>query len=223
MKIYFLIIAFILLLSIISSIVYKFNKKESGFANSYDPYEKPHTDKKLITKEHCHKIMNYAKDKLFQSNVVGGQDLRIRDSMQCWIPKTNEIVKPIFEKVCQKYNIPFKNAEALQVVRYKADQYYNEHHDSCCENNDKCKEFVKRGGQRILTVLIYLNDEFNEGYTYFKNMDLKLKADPGDAIVFYPLAKNSNKCHPLALHAGMPISSGEKWIANIWFREKEFI
>lgn len=223
MKIYIIIIIIILILSLISSIVYKFIKKENKFADNYDPYEKPHFNKELITKEHCQKIMNYAKDKLFESRVVGGKNLDIRDSMQCWIPKTDELVKPIFEKVCQKYNIPFKNAEALQVVRYKSGQYYNEHHDSCCENNDKCKEFVKRGGQRVLTVLIYLNDGFDGGYTYFKNMNLKLKADPGNAIVFHPLAKNSNKCHPLALHAGMPISSGEKWIANIWFREKEFI
>jgi prolyl 4-hydroxylase len=69
---------------------------------------------------------------------------------------------------------------------------------------------------------IYLNDNFTGGHTYFKNLDLKLKPNIGDAVVFFPLADNSNKCHPYALHAGMPIETGEKWIANLWFREGKF-
>ena len=39
---------------------------------------------------------------------------------------------------------------------------------------------------------------------------LKFKPNMGDALIFYPLADDTNKCHPKALHAGMPIESGEK-------------
>lgn len=219
----------IVLLSIISItivafiIFYLFTKNKTlAFADISDPYEKPYVLDNVLTSEQCDSIMDYAKDKLFDSEVIGGKDQKVRNSMQYWIPKTDPLVKHIFSAMSSKFNIPIENAEDLQVVRYYPNQYYNEHHDSCCDDNEHCANFVKRGGQRVLTVLIYLNNEFEGGNTYFKNLDLKVKPKTGDAVVFRPLAKNSNKCHPLALHAGLPVTSGEKWIANVWFHENKF-
>ena len=193
-----------------------------GYANISDPYTKPFVLEQFLTRSHAKQIIDYSKDKLVDSEVIGGKHKNIRNSQQHWIPKDNLLVKPLFDKVSKMFNIPFENAEDLQVVRYRPNQYYNEHHDSCCDNNEKCVEFFNRGGQRIITVLIYLNNEFGDGNTYFKNLNLKFKPPTGDAIVFFPLAQNSNKCHPLSLHAGLPVTSGEKWVANLWFREKKF-
>lgn len=194
----------------------------TGYADVNDPYDRPFIINNLISLEKCRDIINHSRDKLMDSQVVGGIYKNIRNSKQHWISKYDPLVKPIFEQVSRMFQIPIENAEDLQVVRYLPDQYYNEHHDACCDMNDKCNEFVRKGGQRKLTVLIYLNNEFTEGNTYFKNLNLKLKPSPGSAIVFFPLAKNSSKCHPLSLHAGLPVKSGEKWIANIWFRERQF-
>lgn len=200
----------------------QFQNTQLAYANINDPYEKPSILKNFITKEKCNQIINSVQNKLIDSEVVGGKHKNIRNSQQYWISKNDPLVKPMFEKVSKMFNIPFENAEDLQVVRYMPNQYYNEHHDSCCDNNEKCMDFIKRGGQRMLTVLIYLNNEFGEGNTYFKNLNLKVKPPTGDAIVFFPLAKGTNKCHPLALHAGMPVSQGAKWVANLWFREGKF-
>jgi len=193
-----------------------------GYSKITDPYDKPFVLHNFITSEYCQKIIDHAEDKLIDSEVIGGKQSHIRNSKQHWISKNNQLVKPIFEHISKKFNIPFENAEDLQVVRYLPNQFYNEHHDSCCDNNQKCLEFIERGGQRILTVLIYLNNDFSEGNTFFRNLDLKVKPPTGNAIVFYPLAKGTSKCHPLSLHAGMPVIAGVKWIANVWFREKKF-
>lgn len=193
-----------------------------GYADKNDPYDKPFILEKVLTQQQCQNIITYAQDKLFDSEVIGGKHKNIRNSKQCWIPKNNPLVKQLFEQISNMFNIPIENAEDLQVVRYLPNQYYNEHHDSCCDNNDKCLDFIKKGGQRIMTVLIYLNSDFEDGNTYFKNLNLKVKVPTGDAIVFFPLAKEINKCHPLALHAGMPVTKGVKWVANLWFREGKF-
>jgi prolyl 4-hydroxylase len=198
------------------------NNQTLAFANNTDPYDKPRILNDVLTPDQCIAIINNAREKLFDSEVIGGKHPG-RNSMQCWIPKTDQLIKPLFDAMSQKFGISYENAEDLQVVRYLPNQYYNEHHDSCCDDNDKCREFVGRGGQRKLTILIYLNNEFEGGYTYFKNIDLKVKPKTGDAVVFHPLAINSNKCHPLALHAGLPVTRGEKWVANVWFREKKFV
>ncbi|QKF94208.1 prolyl 4-hydroxylase alpha subunit [Fadolivirus algeromassiliense] len=219
-----ILLLFLLGLIYLTPIIYEhFTTPTLAYANLNDPYDKPFIINNVLTPEQCIAIVDYAKEKLFDSEVVGGKHSDIRNSMQCWIPKTDPLVKNLFERISQQFSIPFENAEDLQVVRYLPNQYYNEHHDSCCDLNDKCKEFVKRGGQRKLTILIYLNNEFEEGNTYFKNLDLKLKPKTGDAAVFHPLARNSSLCHPLALHAGLPVTRGEKWVANVWFRENKFI
>ena len=221
------IIATIIILLIIAIAMYLSRPqishfKISGYANVSDPYDYPFLLQQLITPNHCQQIINQSVGKLVDSEVIGGKHQSVRNSRQHWISKNDPLVRPIFEAVSNLFGIPFENAEDLQVVRYQPNQYYNEHHDSCCDPNDKCQTFTDKGGQRRLTVLIYLNNEFGDGHTSFKNLNLKIKPLTGDAIVFYPLAKNTNKCHPYALHAGMPVSSGEKWIANLWFREHKF-
>ena len=235
MDIVIIILIIIIIIIIIGVIIwFKTNKpnkkviivKENdvqGFANVDDEYIKPYIIKNFISRDKCKEIISYANSRLTDSKVVGGVDKAIRNSKQYWIPKSNPIAQSIFLAASQYFNIPVKNAEDLQVVRYQPGQYYNQHHDACCTNDEKCRDFVKRGGQRKLTILIYLNSEFSDGETSFPNLKYKIKPEPGDAIVFHPLEKNSSKCHPLALHAGLPVSNGEKWIANIWFRENEFI
>ena len=193
-----------------------------GYSNENKPYDKPYVWKNFISPSMCEAIITASKNNLMESEVVGGKNKAVRNSQQYWIPKTDPLVKPLFDKVSQTFGIPIENAEDLQVVRYLPGQFYGEHHDACCDQNDKCMEFVGKGGQRKLTVLIYLNDNFTEGHTHFRNLNLKLKVPPGDAIVFRPLATNSSLCHPHALHAGMPVSSGVKWVANLWFRENKF-
>lgn len=193
-----------------------------GYVNDNNSYDKPFVWNNFITQEMCKAIIAASSNNLRESEVVGGKNKTIRNSQQHWIPKSNPLVRPLFEKVSERFGIPIENAEDLQVVRYQPGQFYGEHHDACCDANEKCIEFVAKGGQRKLTVLIYLNNEFSEGETHFRNLDLKLKVPPGDAIVFYPLARGTNLCHPKALHAGLPVKSGEKWIANLWFRENKF-
>jgi prolyl 4-hydroxylase len=51
---------------------------------------------------------------------------------------------------------------------------------------------------------------------------MELKPDKNSGILFYPLQKKGDKCHPKALHAGLPVISGEKYIANVWLRESAF-
>jgi hypothetical protein len=40
--------------------------------------------------------------------------------------------------------------------------------------------------------------------------------------VFHPLDKENKRCHPYALHAGLPVKSGIKYICNIWIRETPY-
>lgn len=193
-----------------------------GYADIQENYHKPLIIENILSKNQCQQLIDYAKDKLVESEIVGGNNKAIRNSMQCWISKYNPLILDFVNQISEMVDIPFDNAEDLQIVRYLPGQYYNEHHDSCCDEDSKCYQFTKRGGQRKLTVLIYLNNNFEGGYTLFKNLGIQIRGNIGDAIIFYPLSADSNKCHPLALHAGTSVTQGEKWIANLWYRERAF-
>jgi len=165
-------------------------------------------------------------DALFTpSTVVGieGADPS-RTSETAWIKKDDPVARKIFEKASQLSGKPMNCCEDLQVVRYKPGTFYRAHHDSCCDDSKGCADFETRGGQRVATLLVYLNDDFTDGETHFPDHDdLKLKAPPGSAIFFRPMGSDEAKCHPKALHAGLPISSGTKYVCNAWVRENNFV
>ena len=160
----------------------------------------------------------------FARSTVVAQDAvdQSRTSDTAWLPKTDPLVRKIIHKAMELTGKPFDNCEDMQVVRYKPGTYYRAHHDSCCENNNSCMEFEDKGGQRVGTLLLYLNDDFTEGQTHFPDLDLKMTAPPGSAIFFRPLGAKDPRCHPKALHAGLPINSGTKYVCNIWVREGTF-
>ena len=195
-----------------------------GYATTSDSWEPPVIVDSILTKDDCRYLMEKANSLFKPSGVVGvsGQDPS-RTSETAWISKDDPVAKKVFAKACDLTGKHMGCCEDLQVVRYKPGTFYKAHHDSCCDGSDACQEFETKGGQRVGTLLVYLNDEFTDGETHFPDHgDVKMKAPPGSAIFFKPLANDAPKCHPKALHAGLPISSGTKYVCNAWVREEAF-
>ena len=183
----------------------------------------------VLTKDECAALVAFVESSglLNPSKVLNenqGVDMQVRMSETAWIPKTNPIALRLCTMAAQLAHTTVECCEDMQVVKYRVDGFYKAHHDACCDDTPICADFQKRGGQRIGTLLVYLNDSFSEGETHFPSYnDLKLKVPPGDAIFFHPLAENEPTCHPHALHAGLPITSGVKYVCNIWVRERAFL
>ena len=220
------LISIFLILIIVIIIVFWYKVKtpvKVGFCSQADPYIKPVTIDNLVTPEEAEYIIKIAKTKFKNSTIVSGKDESIRKSETAWFNRKEAVIKDIFERLSKQFKFDLKNVEDLQVVRYTPGGFYNDHHDSCCDNNDHCRDFAKKSGQRVLTILMYLNDEFEGGNTNFPNLSLNLKADKYGGIVFHPLELGGSRCHPNSLHKGTPVTEGVKYICNIWVREKEWI
>lgn len=197
--------------------------RSRGFEMDEMPWDGPQMVHGILEPHECDYIISKAESSFTRSVVVGidGPD-ESRTSETAWIGKDDPVARKILERACELTGKCYKNAEDLQVVRYKPGTYYRAHHDACCEESEACSLFENKGGQRVGTLLVYLNDEFTDGETHFPEFgDLKMKAPPGSAIFFKPLG-SEDKCHPKALHAGLPISSGTKYVCNAWVRENEF-
>lgn len=99
--------------------------------------------------------------------------------------------------------------EPLQVLRYAPGQQYRPHIDAIpgMEN------------QRILTALVYLNDDFEGGETQFLEAGLSVRARRGDALLFRNVDAQGQPDRR-AIHAGLPVRRGVKLLASRWIRAR---
>jgi prolyl 4-hydroxylase len=104
-----------------------------------------------------------------------------------------------------------KQGEPLQVLRYRPGQQYRAHFDALANADN----------QRILTFLVYLNDDYEGGETEFLSTGLKVKGCKGDGLLFRN-ADAAGQLDPASQHAGLPVTKGEKFLASRWIRERPF-
>jgi prolyl 4-hydroxylase len=201
----------------------------NGYDSHESQWEPPTIIRGALTTLECAELINFVETNkmLSTSKIVDIKteiDQQVRRSETAWVNKSNPIALKLCTIAASLAKKTIDCCEDMQVVKYEAGGFYKAHHDACCDDTPICDEFQKRGGQRIGTLLVYLNDSFTDGETHFPLFrDSKFKVPPGDAIFFHPLGEDDKKCHPHALHGGLPISSGVKYICNIWVRESQFI
>lgn len=116
--------------------------------------------------------------------------------------------------------LPREHAELMGVLRYRPGQEYAPHHDYLPADENDYSE-VKRSGQRVKTLLVPLNEHFDGGATLFPALGLEFKGRAGDAVLF---ENTDSQEVPIeeSLHAGAPVTSGEKWMLTLWYRAKPF-
>lgn len=170
-------------------------------------------------------IVAYAKERVAASTVgnadAGGvRASETRTSKNTWI---NRNAGPVFETLFRRAGDLLRikdevltvhnSAEDLQVVNYQVGQKYDAHHDWGVNGYAE---------SRYLTLLLYLNDMPHEnagGETAFpkgnNGRGMKIRPRKGTAALFYSLLPDGNG-DDLSLHAALPVTEGEKWLANFW-------
>jgi len=131
-----------------------------------------------------------------------------------WMKHGEETQAPalisVFKRIQEGMGIQLPpNNELMQVHMYQPGQVCEPHHDYYEQTNYS----IKRFGQRLATLLFYLNDvgEGNGGHTSFPRLGLKVAPRRGDVVLFHNV-KRDGEVDPRTLHAGDALSSGEKWI-----------
>ena len=115
---------------------------------------------------------------------------------------------------------PSPVGEGLQVLRYRVGAEYQPHYDYFDPRHASSKAILERGGQRVATLVMYLNTPARGGATVFPDIKLDVMAQKGNAVFF-----SYDRPDPatLTLHGGAPVLEGEKWVATKWLRQGEFV
>ncbi|MES2399123.1 MAG: 2OG-Fe(II) oxygenase [Pseudomonadota bacterium] len=180
----------------------------------------------LLSDSECDALMDEARPRLSRSLTVdtqtGGEELnpaRTSDGMFYTRGET-EVVRRVEARIARLLGWPPQNGEGLQVLCYGPGDEYKPHYDYFDPVEPGTAAILQRGGQRVATLIMYLQAPVQGGATIFPSVKVSVAPKRGNAVFFsYPRA------HPasLTLHGGEPVVKGEKWIATKWLREREFI
>jgi prolyl 4-hydroxylase len=115
--------------------------------------------------------------------------------------------------------LPVHNMEGPTVLHYEVGQQITEHYDFVNVNMPQYEDELSRRGERIITFLIYLNDDYGGGETEFPQLGIRHKGRRRQAL-FFPNALPDGKPDLRMVHAGRPPSSGEKWLVSQFIRSR---
>jgi prolyl 4-hydroxylase len=101
----------------------------------------------------------------------------------------------------------YEQGEPLQVLRYAPGEEYKLHSDA----------LPPGGEQRVTTLLVALNTEFEGGETSFPRLGLNWRGKLGDALIFSNV-DGAGRPEQRAWHAGLPITNGTKHLLSKWIR-----
>lgn len=179
----------------------------------------------FLSELECDALVDLAKDRLIRSETVdsdtGGSAIhgaRTSDGMFFKRGET-EIISRIEKRISALLNWPVERGEGLQILRYRVGAEYRPHYDYFDETQPGVSRILSRGGQRVGTLVMYLNTPELGGSTTFPDVGLSVSPVKGQAVFFgYPTA------HPdsLTLHGGAEVLQGVKWVATKWLRQSRF-
>lgn len=180
----------------------------------------------LLSAEECRALMDEAHPRLARSRTVASVDSseeinadRTSDGMFFTRGET-PTVRTLEARIAHLLRWPLDHGEGLQVLRYTQGAQYKPHHDYFDPDCPGSHTLLQRGGQRVATLIIYLNDVPMGGCTGFPGSRLRIQPQRGHALFFaYPEATPQS----MTLHTGEPVLEGEKWIATKWLRQHTFL
>ncbi len=106
--------------------------------------------------------------------------------------------------------------ESVHVLRYGVGEEFRPHLDATLDSSaqDYAAKYAS-GQQRVLTFLLALNDDFEGGETEFPAIGLRWKPRRGRGLFFWSVHPDG-AIDQRTLHAGRPVTRGEKWMLSQW-------
>lgn len=125
-------------------------------------------------------------------------------------------------RMANSIGLPSQWFEAPTLLHYEPGEQFLPHFDFLSPDIPGQAEELARGGQRIGTLLVYLNEDYDGGETDFPRIRYRFKGRTGDALVFANVAPTGVPDR-LTEHAGTPPTPGEKWLLSQWIRDRNTV
>lgn len=176
----------------------------------------------FLDDEECAALIECGADRLEPATVFELSDgsRKVSTYRTSWHAKAerakDRMVSRIEARTSRLAGLPNCHGELIEVIRYQQGQMYRPHWDWFDPETEGGRSRIAALGQRVATVILYLNDGFEGGSTVLSRIGLDVRPKKGSALFFCNVDETGH-VNRWTLHAGAPILAGEKWIATRWF------
>lgn len=181
----------------------------------------------VISDAECDELIRLAHpriEKSLSANLISGESelhSHRTSSGMFFLRGETPLISRIEKRLSELTGSPLQNGEGLQVLHYAPGQQYKPHYDYFPLDQPGSHRFVENGGQRVATFILYLNNVEEGGDTAFPEIHMNIKPVKGSGL-YFAYTDDNDVSDPLTLHAGCPVTLGEKWIATKWMRKSVF-
>lgn len=181
----------------------------------------------LLSDEECDELVRLSAGQLVRSTTVDrasgeGRIIEARTSEGTYfLVNANPFIARLDRRIAALMNQPVENGEGLQILHYRTGGEYTPHFDYFPPTDPGSRVHLSQGGQRVATLIIYLNDVEDGGATVFPELKLKIGPKKGAAL-YFEYTNSLGQVDALTLHGGLPVLRGEKWIATKWMRQNRY-
>ncbi|MDE2080838.1 MAG: 2OG-Fe(II) oxygenase [Burkholderiales bacterium] len=179
----------------------------------------------LLTDAECEGLIALARPRLVRSetvvNTTGGSEVNAARTSEGMFFERGEqpLIRSFEARIAELLRWPLDHGEGLQILRYRPGAEYRPHNDYFDPAHPGTARILQRGGQRVATLVTYLNTPEGGGATTFPDAGFEVAPVRGNAVFFsYDRPQASTR----TLHAGAPVTAGEKWVATKWLRQGVF-
>jgi prolyl 4-hydroxylase len=173
-----------------------------------------------MTDKDCEELINLCESNLEKLKVLSKRDdYRIAEG--CFVSEKIDVASNYRDRIAKMLYIPQTNMEDVHLVKYEVGGEYKEHQDWFHPSQDYYRKEMERGGQRIKTALVYLNDDFSGGDTTFPKIGMRITPKKGKLVVWDNVTAEGELSYD-STHIGEIVTEGVKYIAVIWMRAQYF-
>ena len=145
------------------------------------------------------------------------ESVRTNAAARIDLERMDVVLAVVRERIARAAGLPVPGLEWTQVLHYAVGQTFDWHVDWLDPALPGYAADLAARGQRIATLLVYLNDDFEGGETAFEAGGLRHRGRKGDALLWANTLPDGS-IDRRTLHAGLPPTRGEKWVLSQWLR-----
>ena len=144
---------------------------------------------------------------------------RTNREMSFTIFNADVVLSLIRDRIAAASGAPVTHFEIAKLLHYSPGEQFALHADFIEAKTPELAHDLAVRGQRVATFLIYLNDGYEGGATQFPRLDWQYRGGRGDALLFSNVDAAGGPDYD-TVHAGLPPTSGEKWVLSQWVRAR---
>jgi predicted 2-oxoglutarate/Fe(II)-dependent dioxygenase YbiX len=169
-------------------------------------------------------LIDKAAPRLSAATAKGSEDSEVRTARAAAFgPRDRDLVVAVLqERAARLTGVPIEFHEPPNALSYEAGQQFKEHVDYIDPRVPEFRNELEYLGQRTITFVTYLNEDFDGAETEFPRANLKLRGRTGDSIVFLNVHQDGQPNYD-TLHCAPPPTRGRKWVLSQWIRNKPFL